>query len=263
MSVRCGLTGETVTDPARVAIMRTQRIRWIDHFSWPWMVAMGNENQAEDLVPRNAMGVLDEDDLIYIPKLNGIYVFENEERVTWYAQANMVSFRGKLYHVIAQHHNLLAAYAWLINQKVKDAQFLSVSGSDLECRLINGNLLKIYGSVIDRYSGRIQEFGRATITCIQMIPPVQWWQAPCTYGADVRNIYAPHDKVTTSLLKLQRAIKTWCRRRKAHWHNTLRRLGWFSILNDDLFELIIQQAFKAAPLRCIRLRLELPLRPSA
>ena len=73
MSVRCGLTGETVTDPARIAIMRTQWIRWIDHFSWPWMVAMGNDNQAEDLVQRNAMGVLDEDTSPYLVRLISVF----------------------------------------------------------------------------------------------------------------------------------------------------------------------------------------------
>jgi hypothetical protein len=259
MSVCCGLTGEIVTDRARISIMQTQRIRWVDHFSWPWMVAIGNEQQAEDLVPRNMMAALDADDAIYIPRLHGVYVFQtvDGEHIVWYAQANMVAFGGKLYHVVFQEGNLLAAYAWLVQKKVKDARFVLVMDTDLRWQFRNGKVLRIRGSAVNRDSGEFKDTGTAYVNCIQMVPPVQWWQAPATYFDDLWREYAAHDRITCRLLKLQNAVKKWSHKKKAERLDCFRNIGWFSVLNDDLFKKITDMAFKSASHHCVQIELGL------
>jgi hypothetical protein len=258
MSVTCGLTGERVTDPARIAIMRTRRIRWADHFSWPWMVAMGNENQAEDLVPRNMMADLDADDAIYIPGLHGVYVFHTVDgmHLTWYARANMVAFNGKLYHVVYQHGNLLAAYTWLARQRVADACFVTVLDTDLRCRLQNGNVLRISGSTVYRYSGELKD-DLACVNCIRMVPPVQWWQAPSTFFDDLGKVYAPQDRITRPFLNLQRTIRRWSNKKREERLHVFRSVGLFALLNDDLFMKITDMAFRSTSSRCVQIELGL------
>ena len=258
MSVICGLTGELVTDPVRIAIMRTQRIRWADHFSWPWMVAMGNERQADELVPRNMMAGLDVDDAIHIPGLHGVYVFQTMDgmHLTWYAQADMVAFDGKLYHVVYQHGNLLAAYTWLVRQKATDARFVLATDTDLGCRLQKKKVLRIMGSTVDRYSGQLKN-SPSCVLCIQMAPPVHWWQAPLTFFDDLGTTYAPHDRITGPLVKLQRTIKRWGDRKRTERLNAFRTVGWFAVLNDDLFKKITDMAFKSASLDCVGIELGL------
>ena len=189
-----------------------------------------------------------------------MYVFQGSELVTWYAQSNLIAFRGKLYHVVYEQNNLLASYAWLIDQKIKDARYALVIDSDLRCYLHNGNMLKIHGSTVDRYIGSIRAVGNSHVICIQMIPPNTWWQSPTTYWTDLKTLYAPQDQITGKLLKIQRILKERSKLIKTRRYNTLRNLGWFAVLNDDLFQLIMQKTLKEVSHRWVRLRLELPPR---
>ena len=256
---RNGLTGEIIADPSRLT---PPWIRWVDHFSWPWMVAMGFEGQADDLIPRNTLAPLDEDDAIYIPGLRGVFIFENEkDKFVWYAQANMVALDGKLYHVVFQEGNLLAAYAWLMRRQKVDAAVMLIAKTNLTWHFPHNNVLQIRGSTIDRYTGEMRPQHRAAyVNCIQMIPPVQWWQAPKTYFDDLWKVYAPQDHVTHRLLKLQTTMKKWSQRKKTDRLNKLRNVGWLSVLNDDLYERVMELAFRSTSLRPIRTQLELETR---
>ncbi len=252
---RNGLNGEIITNPERLA---PRWIRWADHFSWPWMVAMGFDGQADDLIPRNTFAQLDADDTIYISGLRGVFVFEGEATsFVWYAQANMVALDGKLYHVVFQDGNLLAAYAWLVRRRT-DAEVVVVSKTNLTWRFKHNGVLQIRGSTIDRYTGEIRRQHRAScVNCIQMVPPVQWWQAPATYFDDLGRVYAPHDHITHRLLKLQKTTRRWSQAKKSNRLNGLRNVGWFAVLSDDLYERIVALAFKSACSLPVRIQLEL------
>jgi hypothetical protein len=243
-------------------------IPWKEHFMWPWMVMNGFAHQADEMIPRNALARPDTDDLVYIPNLHGIYIFQNMSgnRFCWYAQAEMVSFNNKLYHVVNQHQNLLYGYAWMA-KKTSSNNYMLITNLDLTFELNENGYLRINGYQIDRYSGKIHRyffrgFKAASVSCVQMIPALPWW-LDMSYSDKIKDIYAKQDQITSKLVFLQKVLKIYAHKkiaRRTLLIKTIKSIAGFSALPDDVSLKIFQMAWPQITNipRCVQLELSFP-----
>ena len=200
---------------------------------------------------------------MYIQGLHGIYTFDNKkgERIHWYAQADMIAFNHKLYHVIRHRANMMECYTWLAKQATTSNHIL-VMNTDFEIIINEYGHLGVQGSRFDRYSGKIDVLGIGGFAhCIQCVPVTPWWLDP-QYNKKINTIYANKDRVMPKLVKLQSALKKWayinsCQRRNERVNQYCH--GWLRLLPDDVLELIVQMVIRVTSTpRCVELKLVLP-----
>ena len=239
-------TPETISERAG-----ERKIRLRERAGWPYFGAseLFADLRGDDLVFRGMDAPLDDSDLVCMPKRPcDVYEFETQggEILTWYARSNLVAWRGLLYAVFYEINNMLRSYAWLT---ATDACATLVRNSGLKCVFLRDGELHITGLHVHRCTGEIvrwirasgaSEPGWAGVHCMRMRSPEPWY----TRGFVLERLpkYLRNDLLNRGQI---RKLQDWMREKggvlRSKRELQLRRLrsvGWFSILTDDIFELI-------------------------
>ena len=170
------------------------------------------------------------------PHGHDVYIFETTEgkTVTWYCRSNLLAVDCVLYYVFYDWE-LLSKYSWSLADS-KRAEYLVVKNTILTTSVLSNGVLKIAGA--DMHHAK----------CVKMRPPVPWYTIG--FREDLETIYSKSDELTQKIRLLQR----WVRRSNKHHYKRQRLLaarnaGYFVLLGDDLFQMIIEQVCPVFPIR--------------
>jgi len=202
-------------------------IPFCEHPFWPLFKQDGFESSANNLVRRD-WGLP-----VKPPCQHDVYIFETVEgnTITWYCRSGLLAVDGVLYFVYYDW-NLLSIYCKRLADS-KRSEYLRVRGAVLTTELLENGVLKVQGHSIYSYA-----------KCVRMRPPVPWYTVGFREALETE--YSRLDQLTDKILILQR----WTRRLEWYFKGrrqrlySLRKLGWFHLLGDDLFLLIIEKALQ-------------------
>ena len=203
----------------RLSTYKMDYIPFREHPFWPLFSRDGFASSADNLVKRN-WGLP-----VKPPDAHDVYIFETTEgkTVTWYCRSNLLAVDCVLYYVFYDW-DLLSKYSWAIADS-KRAEYLVVKNAILTTSMLPNGVLKIMGA--DMYHAK----------CVKMRPPVPWYTIG--FRENLETIYSKSDELTGKIRVLQR----WARRSKHHYKRqkllAVRNAGYFDLLGDDLFQMII------------------------
>ncbi len=184
-----------------------------------------------------------------MPDAHDIYVFpgRSSDDITWYCRSNLVSVRGVMYCVYYRAENLLESYAWLACRHrpvLPRNHCLVVHNTDLRWGVIRG-VMTIYGTAIDRYTGKWVNDKMARAKCVRMRLSVPWHTPGFWDG--MRAVYCKRDRLNCCIRRLQRwarATGMRSRQRAMDLLDGLRDVGRFRLLGDDVFSLVLHFVFR-------------------
>ena len=238
-----------IQTPATISERAGERkVRLRDTVAWPYFGAseIPFESHGDALNFRSNENPLDDSDLVCVPKRPcDVFEFETDggDVLTWYARSNLVAWQGELYAVFYECNHLLGSYAWLT---ATDARVTRVRNSGLHCRFRRDGRLFISGLHVHRCTGEIvswirasgvSEPGWASASCMRMRPPEPWYAKG--FLLERESVYLRKDYLNKGQIRrLQRWMRE--RHRRCNLLSTLRCAGgWFSILCDDVLEIIV------------------------
>jgi hypothetical protein len=201
-----------------------------EHPMWPLFLSRGFASSADNLVPRN-WGLP-----VKPPDAHDIYTFETRDggQITWYCRSNLLALHDQLYYVYYDWE-LLSGYSWS-HADYKRAERLIVKNTVLTSSFDCNGVLTLRGHNL--------HCARA----IKMRPPVPWY----SLGFDdaLKTTYSQLDQINRNIVTLQR----WARKiRRPNKKRLLllacRHFGWFNVLPDDLFNMIVEEATKVFQMR--------------
>ena len=240
------------------------------HILWPFFRDFW-KCSSDALIPENRLLELggDEHDVVVVPKGPSVYVFETElSRVTWYRKSNLIAVEGALYAIISEHNHLLGSYAWLACGEKVDADYVTIYGSGMRYKRTELGEIKLSALHIHRCTGKPMQSGCAVYdhahTNALLMRPSEPWYTPGFYDRLHKGEYSKLNLLNSG--KIER-LQKWIRSKLtgSNKESTVRQFrnhGWLRLLNDDLFELVCDWAFRFVQSRLIERRFSLPLRSS-
>lgn len=200
-----------------------------DHPFWPLLLHAGFASSADNPVPRK-WGLP-----IKPPDAHDVYVFETTQgkTITWYCRSDLLVVDGALYFVYYDYE-LLSKYSSSLASSQR-AEYLLVKNTPLTASILPNGVLRIQGQGI--YSAK----------CLRMRPMVPWYTVG--FQEDLERIYSKQDQFTEKIHVLQRWARKSIKHHKRDVLLALRNVGWFGLLDDDVFNIIINEALKVFQIR--------------
>ena len=222
-----------------------KKVRRRDHFLWRrFREEMGGREDEGDEMEFEHTGMrLYAADLVQIPKGPVVFVFETDTAtIVWYSKSDLVLVNGILYFIYFDYNNLFASNAWLAcGYSCSFTEIAVIKNSGMEYELNSGgNILSVSGMRIHRCTGEVLP-RKAIAQGMRMRPSVPWHSRG--FFHDVKAFYSQQgDLFYGHIINLQRWSRS-TRFQREQMVKGCRSYGWFKLLSDDLFQLILERVF--------------------